>query len=324
MTRRALVLMGASLAGLVVMVAGGCTSGTARAEEAVVPATSTEAEKANTLEAQFLGLSSGPLRVALLTDLPGDLLLRAGDVSITRAQLQAEIDRQAKGGAGEEVRRYPFFLLENLATEALLKAEARVWAAENGQTTADGAPIDAYLQSVADRVTIDDAELRAFFDDNPQMFDGASFETVANHLRDYLLYTKQQAAVEEHVASLSERHPVEVDAAFAAEAAKTELANAVDEARRAGRPVIVDFGAEGCEPCDMMTPILAELQSELAGKCTVLFLPVREQPLVAARYGIRSIPVQVFFDAQGREVYRHVGFLPKNEILNKLAEMGVE
>lgn len=324
MSRRTLVLIAATLGGALALLAAGCTATTARAADAVAVAATQSTAAANTLDARHLGLSTGPLRSATLADLPEELLLRGGEVAITRAQLNAEIERHATGGAGEEVRKYPFFVLENLAIEALLKAEARAWAAENGQAAAGEAPIDAYLQSIADRATIEDAELRAFYDGNPDMFDGASFETVAEQLRDYLLYSKQQAAVEEHIASLSERHSVEVDEAFAAEAAQTELANPVDEARRVGRPVMVDFGAEGCGPCDMMTPILAELQTELAGKCTVLFLPVREQPLVAARYGIRSIPVQVFFDAQGQEVFRHTGFFSKQQILGQLAEMGVE
>lgn len=324
MSRGAIGLLVAGVIVALVAVGAGCTTTTARAEDAVAAATPATTADANTVEARYLGLSTGPLRTATLADLPEDLLLRAGEVSITRAQLDAEIERHATGGAGEEVRKYPFFVLENLAVQALLEAEARAWAAEDGQAAQGETPIDAYLQSIADRVTVDDAEVRKFFEENPDMFQGASFETVAEQLRDYLLYNRQQTAVEEHVAGLSERHAVQVDEAFAAEAAETELANPVDEARRAGQPALVDFGAEGCGPCDMMTPILAELETELAGKCTILFVPVREQPILAARYGIRSIPVQVFFDATGREVFRHLGFFPKDKIMEKLAEMGVQ
>ena len=55
----------------------------------------------------------------------------------------------------------------------------------------------------------------------------------------------------------------------------------------------------------------------------VLFVHVREQEILAARYGISSIPVQVFFDKAGKEVFRHVGFFPQEDVERKLKEMGV-
>ena len=53
------------------------------------------------------------------------------------------------------------------------------------------------------------------------------------------------------------------------------------------------------------------------------FVDVREQQILGARYRISSIPVQVFFDKDGKEFYRHVGFFPKDNILAKFKEMGV-
>ncbi len=327
MANRAALLIGAGIAtmGALGMMFVGCTPTTAGTTEAPAATEEGAIGEADTLDATYLGLSVGALRAAVLTDLPDDLLLRADEVSLTRGQLGAEIERRAAaGGANEQVRDYPFFLLENLAIEALLAAEAREWAVENGRDPESGALIDDYIQSIADAVTVEETEVRAFFDANPSMFGGATYEEVHAQLRPCVLNMKRQDAVTEHIDALSERVRVEVDADFVAQAAKTELDNAVDRARRAGLPALVDFGSEGCGPCDMMTPILAELETELAGKCTVLFVPVREEPILAARYGIRSIPVQVFFDADGREVFRHVGFLPKEEIMAQLQEIGVQ
>ncbi len=56
----------------------------------------------------------------------------------------------------------------------------------------------------------------------------------------------------------------------------------------------------------------------------MLFFHVREEQFLAARYGIQSIPVQVFFDANGKEVSRHTGFFPQAECEKKLAELGVK
>jgi len=74
----------------------------------------------------------------------------------------------------------------------------------------------------------------------------------------------------------------------------------------------------------MMTPILSELERTYAGRANILFVHVGEEELLAARYGIESIPVQIFFDRTGREVFRHVGFFPKEAIVKKLAEMGAK
>lgn len=56
----------------------------------------------------------------------------------------------------------------------------------------------------------------------------------------------------------------------------------------------------------------------------VVFIHVGEEQVLAARYGIRSIPVQAFFDAQGREVFRHAGFFAQDEVDKQLAAMGVK
>ena len=100
--------------------------------------------------------------------------------------------------------------------------------------------------------------------------------------------------------------------------------NLVDKARASGLPSMVDFGASGCQPCEMMAPILETLKKKYAGKVNVEFVHVRDEQVLASRYGIQSIPVQVFFDKDGKEVFRHVGFFPQDEIEKKLAEMGVK
>ena len=98
----------------------------------------------------------------------------------------------------------------------------------------------------------------------------------------------------------------------------------VAQARASGMPSLVDFGAKGCRPCDMLAPILDTLRTKYAGKMNVLFVNVREEPALAAQYGIEFIPVQVFFDKSGKEVFRHTGFWPQEEIEKKAAEMGVQ
>ncbi len=90
-----------------------------------------------------------------------------------------------------------------------------------------------------------------------------------------------------------------------------------------GRVTMVDLGAHKCIPCKMMAPIIAELQKEYAGRASIIFIDVWENRDQAKRFGIRSIPTQIFFDAKGKEVSRHVGFLDKPNIVKILDQLGV-
>ncbi len=72
-----------------------------------------------------------------------------------------------------------------------------------------------------------------------------------------------------------------------------------------------------------MTPVIEELSKEYDGRAAIAFIDVWEYREEAAKYNIRSIPTQIFYDAQGKEQYRHVGFLDKKSIVAKLKELGV-
>jgi thioredoxin 1 len=88
-------------------------------------------------------------------------------------------------------------------------------------------------------------------------------------------------------------------------------------------PRLVDLGAGKCTPCKAMAPILQELQKEEAGVFEVVFIDVWENPPAAEPFHIGLIPTQIFFDAEGKELWRHEGFLSKADILNKWRELGV-
>ena len=92
----------------------------------------------------------------------------------------------------------------------------------------------------------------------------------------------------------------------------------------AALPRLVDLGADKCIPCKMMAPILDELKTTYAGQFEVEFLDVWKNPDAGKPYGIRSIPTQIFIDASGKELFRHEGFFPKEDILAKWKELGVE
>lgn len=91
-----------------------------------------------------------------------------------------------------------------------------------------------------------------------------------------------------------------------------------------GKITMVDLGADKCVPCKMMAPILVELKEEYRDKAVIVFLDVWKDKAPAKRFGIRAIPTQIFFDENGKEVYRHVGFMSKEDITAQLKIMGID
>jgi thioredoxin 1 len=83
------------------------------------------------------------------------------------------------------------------------------------------------------------------------------------------------------------------------------------------KPVIVDFWAEWCGPCRMISPIIEEIAEQYNGKALVVKCDVDNSPNVAAKYSIRNIPTVLFFK-EGKIADKQVGAVPKNNFLTKL------
>jgi thioredoxin 1 len=90
-----------------------------------------------------------------------------------------------------------------------------------------------------------------------------------------------------------------------------------------GMVTMVDLGADQCVPCKMMAPILEKLKKAYAGKAAIIFIDVWKNTDEARRFGIRAIPTQIFYDAAGREIGRHIGFMSEKDIIDQLTKMGV-
>ena len=83
------------------------------------------------------------------------------------------------------------------------------------------------------------------------------------------------------------------------------------------RPVVVDFWAEWCGPCRAIAPALEQIAQERGDQVTIAKVNVDEQPALAGRFGIRSIPTLMFFkDGVLQETV--IGAVPKAEILKRL------
>jgi thioredoxin 1 len=107
-------------------------------------------------------------------------------------------------------------------------------------------------------------------------------------------------------------------------AKKTKVAPNDETEEMKALPRLVDLGADKCIPCKMMAPILEELKSQYQGKLEVVFIDVWEKPDEAKKYKINIIPTQIFYDAGGKELFRHEGFFSKEDILAKWNELGID
>jgi thioredoxin 1 len=113
-----------------------------------------------------------------------------------------------------------------------------------------------------------------------------------------------------------------------ATAANAELPSAtsstVNQALLSGKPTVIDLGARTCIPCKKMAPILESLSGEYRGKAGVLFIDVHDDQAAAQKFRVQMIPTQIFFNAQGKEVKRHIGFMDKHEIVTELKAAGLK
>ena len=272
----------------------------------------------------YPGLTTGAMAFASTSTLPEGVLLKAGKLVINGKELSEEI-----AGADEKMqpalRKNAFFVLEQMATFKLLLSEAGTAAAKSGDDISqkkEQAIIQDHLRSLMKSLEVTDKEILDFYNGNTEMFGGASLVQVKPQIRQFLLQQKQQELVNERIRTIGRRMPIEISAPWLKVQAALAKDNPVDKARASGRSSLVDFGSTGCVPCDMMAPILETLREKYKDKVNVLFIHVGEEPILASRYGVQSIPIQIFFDKTGKEFFRHVGFFPQDQIETKISEMG--
>jgi thioredoxin 1 len=89
-------------------------------------------------------------------------------------------------------------------------------------------------------------------------------------------------------------------------------------------PKLLDFGAGTCIPCKRMAPILKELTEEYKGRVVIKIIEVYQEREMTQANRIRLIPTQIFFDSKNQEVFRHEGFMDKEQIKKVFEKMGIK
>lgn len=89
-------------------------------------------------------------------------------------------------------------------------------------------------------------------------------------------------------------------------------------------PKLMELGSNTCTPCKLMKPILENLKKTHDGKLIVQIIDVKENPELKKKHEVKLIPTQIFFDAEGKELFRHEGFYSEESILSKWKELNID
>jgi len=89
-------------------------------------------------------------------------------------------------------------------------------------------------------------------------------------------------------------------------------------------PKLLDFGRGKCIPCKAMAPVLKELSEEYKDRVIIKIIEIDQEPNLTRANRIRLIPTQIFFDAKNQEIYRHEGFMDKEQIKAMFQKMEVQ
>lgn len=278
------------------------------------------AESTPTVESVYPGLATGVLQSATLAEMDKGALLQGDGIEI-RENFTEKIFGQVTPDIQKELEKNMFFLLEQEAIQKLIERDAKAMGISVDQPEKEMG--QAYVNRLTRGLTVTEAEARAFYDSNKEMVGGMPFEQVKESIEPFLLQQKKQEIIDAHIANLGKEAHVRLNRDWVKQQADLALDNPVDRARMSGKPTIAEFGATGCVPCDMMQPILEKLRKKYPDKLNVVFVHVRENQMLGARFGIRVIPVQVFYDAKGKEVFRHQGFYAEADVLKQIKKLGV-
>lgn len=211
-------------------------------------------------------------------------------------------------------------VLDELIKKKLLVQEAERHGIKKSDETET---IQELLRSVIDTIEVGEDELKEFYKQHKSEMQGRTLGEVRPMLEPFLLQQKQQDAITKFIDDLQDRATITKNDKWIKE--QTALTKSpLDEAFESVKVTVVDFGASNCLPCIQMKPIFADLEKEYEGKANILLLEISDHRSLARKYQITLIPTQIFFDVQGNEVYRHIGFMSKEEIVNILKEMGVK
>jgi len=225
-------------------------------------------------------------------------------------------------------------LLNQLITREILLQEAERQGLENEKEVQEKIEkdkerrkeilIQELIQGITEEVEVSPQEIRKLYQELKSEIPGKSFQEVKAQLKVYLLQQRRKEKLEAWIEELKSKAKITRNEEWLKAQRMAKMKNPLDEALKKGKPVLADFGRGVCIPCKQMKPVLEELAAEYKEKTSILIIEIDEHPALTRRHHIRLIPTQIFFDAQGKEIYRHEGFMSKKAIKEKFKDMGVK
>ena len=282
--------------------------------------------QSQTVKELYPNMEAGFLKDAVVSDLPTGVLLKAENVVIRDKDLSQAI-ADANDKLEPQLKKYASFVLEQIALPKLLVTEIENDAEKSGSKiteTDENKIIQNYVGTLAKTIRISDAQVLEFYNSNKESLGGATLEQVKTQIGQLLSQQELQKLLSELTNSIGTRMKIEVSASWLKTQAALETDNPVSKARANGNVSLVDFGSTGCVPCEMLAPILNTLKEKYKGKANIVLVQVTEEPVLASVYGVEVIPLQIFYNKTGKEVFRHAGFFPQEDIEKQLSQMGVK
>jgi thioredoxin 1 len=274
-----------------------------------------------TVEERYPGVSTGMLKNAKLTDLKPELVAEAGGTAITGADLQSMLQELPQEYLPQLQKNMIFLLDQRVARTILLQEAKAAGVKTEGET--EEAVIQALANQIAQTATVADDDILKFYEANKAMIGEASLEEVRDTIAGMLLQERQQAALATFVDQVEKRAQIQVNRDWFEQQSRLTRDNPVDQARISGKPSLVQFAVPSSVMGEMMTPLLEALQQKHAGALNVIFVNVGDEQILGARYGIRSVPTQLFFDNTGKEVSRNQGVIDEGDLVKAVAGIGV-
>ena len=263
--------------------------------------------------------SEGILESAKLEKMDKSLLLKTNGFEI-RDSFIKEILGQVAPEIRKELEKNMLFLLDQEAMEELITQDAK------SMGIATEPPDEQMFQTYIDRVTtgatVSEKAAKTFYDENKEMVGGMPFDQVKEAIQGLLLQQKKQDTLQAHIQGLAKKAQMRINEDWVKEQIKLARDNPLDRARLSGKPTMVQFSSSGCSPCEMMKPIVKKLQKKYADTINVISIPVSKNQMLAKRFNVRAVPVQVFFDKNGKTVHHHMGFMAEADIINQFKKMG--
>ncbi len=281
--------------------------------------------EAKTVEALYPRLAAGVLTFARVGELPEGVLMRGDDIELRMEDVDQFVARVPERFRAA-LKKNAFFALEQEAETKLMLSQAKKAVAAGDATAGskkDAEIIEDYKKRLTEKVTVSDDDIVRFYKENETMFCCTPLEKVKDLLRAHVLESKKQRFIAEHIRTTGQRVDILVCASWAKGQGEHAKENAVAKARANGKATITVFSSASCCGKDRMLGVVESLRKKYEQRLNVVQVDARQEFILAARYGVYSVPTSVFFDEAGKEVLRHAGLLSEKQFSEKLSEAGL-